>query len=56
VGKFARSGDTPRVVLTNGSDRPGGNLHARPFHETLINGVAERDIGIAGAFVLNELL
>ena len=35
------------AVAAGDSERRAGNLHARPDHVTGINGVAQRDIGIA---------
>ena len=42
-----------RVVLTNSRDGAGRHLHARAFGESLINGIAQGNIGVAGAFALD---
>src|ERR1019366_890632 len=41
------------VVLADGGDGAGGDLHARAFGEALFDGVTQGNVGVAGAFVLD---
>src|ERR1700751_296366 len=52
-GKIAQIGRSPKGLgLAAGGEGARGNMHARTFGQVLLDGVAQRDVGIAGAFAL----
>ena len=53
-GEIAQIGrNAEGIVLADGGDGARGDLHARAFDKSLIDGVAQSHVGIGGAFVLD---